>query len=86
MNKEAIERHMKYLQEDKYDREFYVALLLYDVKGLTVSDLNNDIINKAFNISNGYDSIYNEDMRDRLLYDFDNEKEEEQEEEPERYI
>ncbi len=25
MNREAIERHMKYLQEDKYDREFYVA-------------------------------------------------------------
>ncbi len=86
MNKEAIERHMKYLQEDKYDREFYVALLLYDVKGLTVSDLNNDIINKAFKISNDYDSIYNEDMRDRLLHDFDNEKEEAQEEVPERDI
>lgn len=83
MNKEAIERHMKYLQEDKYDREFYVALLLYDVKGLTVDDLNNDIINKAFEISNSYDSIYNEDMRDRLLYDFDYEKVEEEEEEEE---
>lgn len=81
MNREAIERHMKYLQEDKYDREFYVALLLYDVKGLTVGDLNNDIINKAFEISDDYDSIYNEDMRDRLLYNFDNEKEEEEEQE-----
>ncbi len=79
MNREAIERHMKYLQEDKYDREFYVALLLYDVCGLTAKDLNDDIIDKAFDISDDYDSIYNEDMRDRLLYDMDYEKEEEQE-------
>lgn len=84
MNREAIEKHLRYLQEDKYDREFYIALLLYDIKGITVEDLNNDVINKVFKINNEYDSIYNEDMRDRLLYDFDNEKDNVEEEELEK--
>ena len=48
MNREAIEQHMKYLQDDHYDREFYVALLLYDVKGLTSQDLTDEIIDKAY--------------------------------------
>ena len=34
LNRDAIEKHLKYLKEDKYDREFYVALLLYDIKGI----------------------------------------------------
>lgn len=77
LNREAIENHMKYLQQDKYDREFYVALILHDICGLTVRDLNNDIINKAFEISDDYDSIYNEDMRDKLNNEIEQEREEE---------
>lgn len=80
LNIEAIKEHIKYLQEDKYSREFYVALLLYDIRGLTTEELNEDVINKAFEISDEYDSIYNEDMRDRFLYDFEEEIEEEQDE------
>lgn len=79
MNREAIEQHMKYLQDDHYDREFYVALLLYDVKGLTSQDLTDEIIDKAYEISDEYDSIYNTDMRERLLYYFDEEIEDEME-------
>lgn len=31
MNLEAVKNHMEYLKQDKFDREFYVALMLYDV-------------------------------------------------------
>lgn len=31
MNIEKIKDHIKYLREDKYNTEFYVALLAYDI-------------------------------------------------------
>lgn len=80
LNKEAIERHLKYLKEDKYADEFYVALLLYDIRGvMDAKDLTDEDIEIAFEIEDEYESIYNEDMRDRFLYDFQIEKEEEEE-------
>lgn len=79
---EAVKEHIKYLREDKKDREFYVALLLYDVLGLEEKDITEEKINKAYEIEDKYDSIYNEDLRDNLKEDI--EPEEEQEEEIEK--
>lgn len=79
LNRDVIEKHLKYLKEDKYDREFYVALLLYDIKGIdNVKDLTDEDIDIAYKIQDDYDSIYNEDMRDRFLYNFEMEKDEEE--------
>ena len=78
LNREVIEEHLKYLKEDKYDIEFYVALLLYDIRGIDdIKDLTDEDIDIAYDIQDDYDSIYNEDMRDRFLYDFKRETEEE---------
>ena len=76
LNKEAIERHLKYLKEDRYDREFYVALLLYDIKGVYgIQDLTDKDIDRAYEIQDRYDSIYNGDMRDSFLYEYELESE-----------
>ena len=77
LNREAIEKHLKYLKEDAYCREFYVALLLYEIKGIDdIKNLTEKDIDIAYEIQDDYDSIYNEDMRDRFLYDFTLEKDE----------
>ena len=79
LNKDAIEKHLQYLKEDKYNTEFYVALLLYDVKGIdSIKDLTDEDIDVAYKIQDEYDSIYNEDMRDRFLNNFEMEKDEEE--------
>ena len=76
LDKEAIEKHLKYLREDKHCNEFYVALLLYDIKGINdIKDLTDEDIEAAFDIQDEYDSVYNEDMRERFLYDLNLEKE-----------
>ena len=79
LNRDAIEKHLKYLKEDKYDKEFYVALLLYDIKGIKdVKDLTDEDIDIAYEIQDDYDYIYNKDMRDRFLYNFEMGKDEEE--------
>lgn len=83
LNKDAIASHLKYLQEDRYDREFYVALLLYDVLGLDVKELNDENIERTYKLQDEYDSIYNEDLRDRLQEELVRERYEELEQEEE---
>lgn len=83
LNKDAIARHLKYLQDDRYDREFYVALLLYDVLGLDVKELNDENIERTYKLQDEYDSIYNEDLRDRLQEELVRERYEELEQEEE---
>lgn len=83
LNKDAIASHLKYLQEDRYDREFYVALLLYDVLGLDAKELNDENIERTYKLQDEYDSIYNEDLRDRLQEELARERYEELEQEEE---
>lgn len=83
LNKNAIASHLKYLQEDRYDREFYVALLLYDVLGLDVKELNDENIQCTYKLQDEYDSIYNEDLRDRLQEELTKKRDKELEQEEE---
>jgi hypothetical protein len=66
MNIEAIKNHMNYLKNDKYDMEFYIALLLYDILDVPIDKVTKEMIDLAYNIKDDYDSIYNEDLRDRI--------------------
>ena len=79
MNIDEVKNQIKYLKEDKFSNEFYVALILYDIKGLSPEDIDDDMVKRAYEIIDDYDSIYNDDMRDRVLYDFDLEEEQEEE-------
>lgn len=83
LNKDAIASHLKYLQEDRYDREFYIALLLYDVLGLDAKELNDENIERTYKLQDEYDSIYNEDLRDRLQEELARERYEELDQEEE---
>ena len=64
LNLDEIKKHMRYFMKDKYDREFYVALVLYDV----------------FDITDNYDSIYEEflkyDLQDLLNGNYHSEEDE----------
>ena len=79
MNIEAVKNHIKYLREDKYPNEFYVALILYDIKGLSENEITEEMVSRAYDICDKYDSIYNQDARDTALYDFDLKEEQEEE-------
>ena len=78
LNRKAIEEHLKYLEEDKYDKEFYVALLLYDVLGIRKEELTDKQIKRVYKLQDDYQSIYDDDLRERLRYESDIEKEEEE--------
>jgi len=75
MNRKEIEKHFKYLAEDRYNSEFYVALLLYDIVGIEMEKIDDEIIDYVYELQDEYDSIYNEDLRDRLHERFLSEKE-----------
>jgi len=77
MNRKEIEKHIEYLEQDKYNNEFYVALLLYDVLGVRRDELTDEQIQRAYELQDEYDSIYNEDLRERLQYELEKEQEEE---------
>lgn len=71
MNIEEIKKHLDYIKNDKYSREFYVALLLYDILDVSADELTEDMVNKTFEIQDKYDSIYKEDLRDRIRDEID---------------
>lgn len=76
MNLDAVKRHMEYLKNDKFDREFYIALILYDVCGMPVEQVTEEIIYDTHEIIDSYDSIYDNFLRDHVredIYDYDNE-------------
>ncbi len=73
MEIEEIKKHINYLKNDKYSREFYVALLLYDILDIDANDVTEDMVNNVFDIQDDYDSIYNEDLRDRIREEIEEE-------------
>lgn len=84
MNIEKIKDHIKYLKEDKYNTEFYVALLAYDIFEFDEKEITEEIINKIFEIEDRYDFIYNEELRDELRREIEENQEIELEEEIEK--
>lgn len=84
MNIEKIKDHIKYLREDKYNTEFYVALLAYDIFEFEEKEITEEIINKIFEIEDRYDSIYNEELRDELRREIEENQEIELEEKIEK--
>lgn len=84
MNIEKIKDHIKYLREDKYNTEFYVALLAYDIFEFDEKEITEGIINKIFEIEDRYDSIYNEELRDELRREIEENQEIELEEKIEK--
>ena len=84
MNIEKIKDHIKYLREDKYYTEFYVALLAYDIFEFDEKEITEEIINKIFEIEDRYDSIYNEELRDELRREIEENQEIELEEKIEK--
>lgn len=81
MEIEKIQKHINYLKNDKYSREFYVALLLYDILDIDANDVTEEMANNINDIQDEYDSIYNEDMRDRIRDEYEIDLEEDLEEE-----
>jgi len=79
LDRNAVEEHLKYFREDKNNNEFYVALMLYELYDLNVRDLNDKIIKDTQKIIDEYDSIYNQDLRERIREEIDVEKEREEE-------
>lgn len=80
---DAVKNHMKYLKQDKFDREFYVALMLYDVCNIPIENVTEETIEATHEIIDSYDSIYDYDLRDRVnaeIYVYNNELEESNEE------
>ena len=81
MNLEEIKKHIQYLMDDKYDREFYVALALYDILGLKPEQVTSDLANNVFEIIDNYNTIYEEflryDLRDLMNGNYKSEEENE---------
>lgn len=66
LDKKAVEKHLKYFQENKSHNEIYVALLLYEVYDLNVKDLNHKIIRDTYDIIDKYETIYDRNLKDDI--------------------
>lgn len=62
----AVKEHINYFNNDKNNREFYTALLLYDVLGFSSKDISYEDIEYVYQLQDEYDSIYDEDLRERI--------------------
>ena len=80
LNIDAVKNHIKYFREDKYNSEFYIALLIYDILGYDEKQVNQDIINRVDDIEGLYETIYKGVLIDELKNEFKIEKEEIEEE------
>lgn len=80
MNLDEVKKHMQYFMNDKYDREFYVALVLYDILGIDPEQVTESLANDVFEITDKYDSIYEEflkyDLQDLLNGNYHSEEDE----------
>ncbi len=81
MNLEEIKKHIQYFMDDKYDREFYVALALHDILGIKLEQVTSDLVDNVLEIIDNYDSIYEEflryDLRDFMNGNYKSEEENE---------
>lgn len=75
LNIDAVKEHINYFYNDKNDREFYIALLLYDVLGFSSKDISYEDIEYVYQLQDEYDSIYNEDLRERIREKYQEEQE-----------
>lgn len=79
LNIDAVKNHIKYFRENKYDREFYIALLMYDVLDYNESDVTQDIIDTIYDVEGRYEYIYKQTLRDELRGELEIETEIEEE-------
>ncbi len=82
IKKEKVEEQYRLIEESikKYDREFFIALFMYDVLKIEREKINDDIIKRIENILDDYPSYYDENLRDDIK-EINEEREEELEEE-----
>ena len=80
LNIDAVKNHIKYFREDKYDSEFYIALLIYDILGYDEKQVDQEIVNRVDDIESLYESIYKGVLIDELRSEFKIEQEEIEEE------
>ena len=68
MRTEKVKEYMEYLRGEtqQYPLEFYVALLLYDVLDIPTEDVNEDLVDRAYDIQDEYETIYNYDLREDI--------------------
>ncbi len=85
----AVKELINYFNNDKNAQEFYIALLLYDVLGFSSKDISYEDVEYVYQLQDEYDSIYNEDLRERLREKYQEEQEQnndEQEKDKEQEI
>lgn len=76
---DAVKEHINYFRENKYDREFYIALLMYDVLDYDEKDVTEELVEKIYDVEGRYDYIYKQALRDELRSELELEIEEEME-------
>lgn len=76
---DAVKEHINYFRKNKYDREFYIALLMYDVLDYDEKDVTEELVEKIYDVEGKYDYIYKQALRDELRSELELEIEEEME-------
>lgn len=69
LNKELVEKNFDYIEEaiKVNNREFFVALFLYDVVGVEKDEITEDIIKYVHNVLDETEHYYDENLRDNIL-------------------
>lgn len=65
-NKAKVESYLKQFKESNGDKEFHIALLIYDRLDLDVEDVTEELIESIGSLCDSYSTIYNGDLNDEL--------------------
>lgn len=77
MDLEIVQEHLKELKKIRHDKEFYVALLIYELTDINEKTITQADVNKVYEIQKRSSSIFDPDLREQVEKEYEEREQEE---------
>lgn len=77
MDLEIVQEHLKELKKIRHDKEFYVALLIYELTDINEKTITQADVNKVYDIQKGSSSVFDPDLREQVEKEYEEREQEE---------
>lgn len=77
MDLEIVQEHLKELKKIRHDKEFYVALLIYELTDINDKTITQADVNKVYDIQKGSSSVFDPDLREQVEKEYEEREQEE---------
>lgn len=78
MDLEIVREHLKEWKEIRHDKEFYVALLIYELTDINEKTITQADANKVYDIQKRSSSVIDPDLREQVEKEYEEREQEEE--------